>query len=149
MQPFDKVVRVGTEMTYGGRFYSIYCHVKYNEKGRLSISGVEGPLPSGNCLGACGQIDMHSWDIKTYAPGWYPDKVSNFRQTWKRWHLNDLRSTCEHQRARGETYRTHPGAQCPDCGYKLGTAWLFEPVPEHVLEWLYNLPDTDRQPAWI
>jgi hypothetical protein len=29
-----------------------------SEDGRFSISGVIGPLPSGNALGGCGQIDM-------------------------------------------------------------------------------------------
>jgi hypothetical protein len=38
---------------------------------------------------------------------------------------------------------------CPVCGYKYGSAWLREEVPADVLEWLRNLPDTDRQPAWV
>lgn len=33
--------------------------------------------------------------------------------------------------------------------YSYGTAWVHEPVPEHVLEWLYHLPDTPVQPAWV
>jgi hypothetical protein len=38
---------------------------------------------------------------------------------------------------------------CPVCGYKYGSAWLREEVPADVLEWLRELPDTDRQPAWV
>ena len=38
---------------------------------------------------------------------------------------------------------------CPVCGYKYGTSWLHEEVPEDVLQWLRDLPDTKRQPAWI
>jgi hypothetical protein len=38
---------------------------------------------------------------------------------------------------------------CPVCGYKYGSAWLREEVPADVLEWLSELPDTDRQPAWV
>ena len=37
---------------------------------------------------------------------------------------------------------------CPVCGYKWGSSWLYEPLPEDVIEWLKNLPDTDKMPAW-
>ncbi len=30
---------------------------------------------------------------------------------------------------------------CTACGYKYGSAWLKEDVPEDVLEWLHGLPD--------
>ena len=86
---FRKVVRPGTSETYGGRGYSIFVRIEYKE-GNLSLCGVEGPLQSGNCLGSCGQIDMHEWNIKRYAPGWTPGKVKKLRDIWKRWHLNDL-----------------------------------------------------------
>lgn len=38
---------------------------------------------------------------------------------------------------------------CPECGYKYGTAWRKETVPDTVLDFLKSLPDTDKQPAWI
>jgi hypothetical protein len=38
---------------------------------------------------------------------------------------------------------------CPVCGYKYGTAWLFEEIPADVLQWLENLPDTKITPAWV
>lgn len=41
------------------------------------------------------------------------------------------------------------GKPCPVCGYKYGTSWLKEDVPEDVLQFLYNLPDTTRKPAWV
>jgi len=50
-------------------------------------------------------------------------------------------------------HRDHPlgfiGRPCPVCGYKYGTSWIKEEVPEEVVEWLYNLPDSKREPAWI
>jgi hypothetical protein len=49
------------------------------------------------------------------------------------WHLNDMHAECEHQSARGETYQTHPGAACPDCDYRLGSAWLKREVPADVI----------------
>lgn len=39
--------------------------------------------------------------------------------------------------------------KCETCGYSYGSAWLFEPVPDDVLEWLIALPDTDKTPAWV
>ena len=38
---------------------------------------------------------------------------------------------------------------CPVCGYKYGSSWIKEEVPEDVLEFLYNLPDSEIQPAWV
>ena len=38
---------------------------------------------------------------------------------------------------------------CPTCGYKYGSAWLFEAVPEDVLQFLTDLPDSDLVPAWV
>lgn len=38
---------------------------------------------------------------------------------------------------------------CPVCGYKYGTEWKKEEVPQDVIEWLMNLPDTETEPAWI
>ena len=144
MTDFSKIVRIGTAATYGGRRYSVYCKIEYRN-GRLYITGVEGPLTSGNCIGSAGQIDMN---ITKYAPGWDAEQESRFREVWQRWNLNNMRSACEHQRARGETYEAHPHAVCGDCGYHLGSAWLKEEVPSDVLSYLASLPDTDRTPAW-
>ncbi len=38
---------------------------------------------------------------------------------------------------------------CPTCGYKYGTQWLKQDVPDDVLEWLRTLPDSDITPAWV
>lgn len=49
------------------------------------------------------------------------------------WHMNDLHAECEHQQARGETYQTHPDARCPECGYRLGSAWLKRDLPADII----------------
>lgn len=41
------------------------------------------------------------------------------------------------------------GKPCPVCGYKWGTQWRAECVPEEVLNWLEALPDSKRTPAWV
>ena len=113
------VIRPGTMLTWsGGRWASIYCSIKLTKDGRLSISGVVGPLPSGNALGSCGQIDMGFWhrnpdhndkrttepirprDIR-FRPGWTIDKWLQFLEYWHLHHLNDMHAGCEHQQAEG------------------------------------------------
>lgn len=38
---------------------------------------------------------------------------------------------------------------CEVCGYRYGSAWLREDVPQSVIEWLQGLPETDLKPAWV
>lgn len=52
------------------------------------------------------------------------------------WHLNDMHAECEHQQARGETYAANPGAECPDCGYHLGSAWTKRALPPEVIRFV-------------
>lgn len=41
------------------------------------------------------------------------------------------------------------GKPCPVCGYKYGTEWKKEEVPKEVIDWLFALPETTIEPAWI
>jgi hypothetical protein len=55
-------------------------------------------------------------------------------EVWERWHLNDMRAGCEHQRALGwSRYEDHPSEPCPVCGYEYGSAWLYEPLPDEIV----------------
>lgn len=38
---------------------------------------------------------------------------------------------------------------CPICGYKYGSSWLKEDVPQDVLEFLASLPESPKRPAWV
>lgn len=101
-RPFTKIVRVGITLVHDGRherLAAVFCKIQFDAAGRLSITGVEGPLPNGDALGSCGQIVMSDWNIVAYAPGWDADRVEKFREIWRQWHLNDMRAGCEHQRA--------------------------------------------------
>lgn len=73
----------------------VFVFLEYDE-GKLSISGVEGPKSNGDCLGACGQIELQ--DVTEFSTGWDEDMLDMFKAVWKRWHLNDMRPGCEHQR---------------------------------------------------
>jgi len=97
MENFSQVYRIGTARSYGGRAYSIFVKAEFKD-GRLSISGVEGPTHGGNCIGACGQIDMHlKPEDVTPAPGWTTDSIARLLAIWDKWHLNDMKAGCEHQ----------------------------------------------------
>lgn len=168
-ESIDKVVRIGSVKTYGGRWASVYCIIEY-KNGRLSISGVVGPLHSGNCLGSCGQIIMSWTPIVKYAKGWTPSMVNRFLDVWDRWHLNDLQAGTPEQMDYVRNYRkNHARANYSDyeelCSalktaglyeviradgalYKYGHGWIFEPVPADVLQFLDSLPVSDKTPAW-
>lgn len=38
---------------------------------------------------------------------------------------------------------------CPVCGYKYGTQWRKQEVPQDVIAFLQSLPEADREPAWV
>ena len=146
VKPFKKSCRLGTTKV-GKRNGSVYVKIEWDGKS-LSITGVVGPLPSGNALGSCGHFE-HPIQIETYAQGWTAWEIQKLWALWDRWHLNDMRAGCEHQRALGWTkYDDHPSEPCPTCGYKYGTAWLTEEVPQDVLEWLAELPRADKPCPW-
>ncbi len=145
MEQIDKVVCLGTSQTYGGRHYRIYCHIRFGD-GKLSITGVEGPLANGNCLGECGQIDMHLRDAQStikLEKGWNKAMLEQFFNIWQEWHLNTLHAGCEHQRQnKTEDF-------CEVCQYKSGSKWLTKEVPVAVLQFLTQLPETTHNYAWV
>ena len=87
------------------------------------------------------------WPIKTNNINTYfsaPHTAGDARTTvgyaqYFGYHLNDMHAQCIHQEARGETWTTHPSAVCPDCGYKLGSAWLKRELPAVVIRWAESL----------
>lgn len=150
---------------------------------RLSITGVEGPKRNGDARGSCGQCVDALDRLMTLDAGWSPEMVRRLKAEWERWHLNDMRAGCEHQRKAGwdtrpidpskplDTYGKHfPGQQqaswnmltwirrnehpegllcepCDVCGYKFGSAWKAEEVPQDVLAFLGALPQNDGLPG--
>lgn len=137
------------DIKIGQKYAPVFVEIEF-ENGNLSLHGVVGPTIGGNARGSAGQIQAELKDrSRRVAPGWNRKMIDRLYNTWERWHLNDLRAECAHQRARGEKWSTHPSAVCPDCGYRLGSAWLKENVPADVINWLFSLPNTDRQPNWV
>lgn len=174
MEDFEKIVNPGFARE-GGR-WAVFCKIEY-KAGRLSITGVVGPMKGGDCRGSCGQIV--GAEIVEYMEGWTPALVQEFYAIWDAWHLNDMRAGCEHQRKmRWEEARINPadlpkstanrdargilamwvrpnehpagilGKRCPECGYKYGTSWLPEEIPAGVIAFLRALPESKLVPSW-
>ena len=94
-----RVINPAMGRTYEGRTYNIYVEINYKD-GKLSIHGVGGPKSNGDCIGSCGQnvSEVRSGDPKD---NWTPEMITKLCDIWDRWHLNDMRPECEHQRALG------------------------------------------------
>lgn len=91
MKAFTKIIRPFTTSTIDGRTVPVFFKIVYGDGGKLSITGVEGPTPNGNCYGEFGQLINNDWKIDTLADGWSYNMVCQFRAIWQAWHLNNLR----------------------------------------------------------
>ncbi len=118
VRTIDKIIRPGSIPPYeGASRVDVFCRIQFDGS-RLSITGTEGPLPSGNARGSSGQIaggyahrNPADNDARTsepiapediiFARGWTADLWLDFLDVWKAWHLNDMQAGCEHQRAAG------------------------------------------------
>lgn len=81
----------------------VFVEVFYKD-GKLSMTGVEGPLRNGDAIGSCGQIDGHlKLEDLTLMDGWTIEDVRRLFEIWHEWHLNDMQPGCEHQRANWNT----------------------------------------------
>ena len=163
-EDFVKIVRIGTKKTPSGRYYSVFATISYID-GKLSITGVEGPAKSGNCIGSCGQIEDYLEGFYNFAKGWSFSKLQTFRKFWREWHLNDMIAGSPRQEAYLNENGRHGYAEnledlekaglSPDTEYLhhgkpyvYGSDWLAKEVPAHVLDFLKNLPDADRPHPW-
>ncbi len=170
MAHFKKIVRLGLINGYGKNRMNVFCKINLKEKDEglcLSISGVEGPLQSGNARGGCGQIIMSGIDIVEFAPGWNRTKLNKFLEIWNKWHLNSTNAgTVEQDKIIEKAKKQYPDKfqtdhyeSCctflkeadlyEDSGHKYGSAWLFRELPKDVVEFLKALPDTNKTPAWV
>ncbi|MDR1315697.1 MAG: hypothetical protein LBK13_02385 [Spirochaetales bacterium] len=169
MEQFVKAVNPG-RIEMRGRLREMFISIEFRSDGILSICGAARPRHSGNCARSCGQCDDELEEISVFHKGWSKEKARNLRRAWNDWPLNRLRPGCAHkaewkmskilEMPEGEnkmagwiTPEEHPGRllnkPCPVCGYKYGSPWKEKHVPDDVLAWLYNLPDTKITPAWV
>lgn len=92
-----------------------------------------------------GQILDSVKRIVTPLQGWSAEDVAKLAENWDRWHLNTMQAGCVHQPPESLVYEDSPYGRrvnfehtprCPVTGYKYGSAWLTEAVPEDVLAWV-------------
>jgi len=83
----------------GDNAHAAFAKVEFKD-GKLSITGVIGPMYNGNSHGSCGQCHREISE-GTPVAGWNEEMLAKFCEIWKRWHLNDLNPCCQHQRALG------------------------------------------------
>lgn len=156
----------------------MYLKIKLSENDNISISGVIGPLKSGNCRGGCGQIIDKLSDIVVYNKGWDENTVLKLKALWKKCHLNDLKAGTPEQedaismgRAEGNKYEYIAACNYlksiglykvpvkdaqPYSKYKLekdtyayGSAWLRFDVAKEDIEELFSFPKSEKEPAWV
>ena len=131
-----------------GRYIDVFLKVEFAD-GCLTISGVEGPLKTGNCLGSCRQIEYWTKLSNIKGKDLSLKECIKLLNIWREWHLNNMQAGCEHQREllkciKDRSYdhlmKIPEFKKCSKCDYAYGSAWLKKEVPTNVLEWLKNLP---------
>lgn len=163
----DKVVCLGiAKDEYYDRFSPLYCRIQYDGE-RLSITGVHGPLPNGDVRASapagrsCGQLSLPDYSFKRFEAGWNHEKVNMLAFIWENFHLNDMNAGTAIQTFFLENYKKVYGVDVgfgdleyllseaglnpdPFTGHRYGTSWLYNPVPNWAIEWLKNLPETNK-----
>lgn len=131
-----------------------YVKLPYEEKRRKAIVEIELKNTDGKYkLSMCGEIKKYSWgqcneEIKKYivAPG---QNFNRIMEVWEQYHLNDMHAGTQKQeqyiRKHIKTYDYNTVCEelkkaglYEDGGYKYGSGWLYEPIPESVLDEIFN-----------
>ena len=140
-----------TKNTKYNRRFEIDIKLQETEKGKgLSICG--------STRNQFGQIadcirELMNEGITDYPNGWDKRTLARVLYIWDAWHLNDTRAGTVKQTAILRPWmKANPGKdyteQCNylfshglliDDGYKYGSAWLFERLPDDVAEFITNL----------
>jgi hypothetical protein len=101
MTTINKKVHPFSTKTERGTLAPVICEIEYDGS-NLSITGSHD--------GGGGQIQHTMREIpeekRVYSPGWTSDLVTQFLDTWDRWHLNDMRAGCKHQRKDWDSKKT-------------------------------------------
>lgn len=166
MTDFSKVVHIGRNNEG-----QIFCKIKYKDK-KLSISGVIAPKRNGDAS-SCGQIydSLIDDDVIPNSKGcaWNNKSIVKFVRIWKKWHLNHAQAGSPRQTKylednpiTGGDYYTQACEALKEAGlnpdndyiyngkpYNYGHSWLPIEVPQNIVNYLHQLPDTDIQPAWV
>ena len=163
---FAKTLLIGTEAGFNRNGsparLNVFVTVKFDGS-RLSITGVSGPMASGDCKGSAGQCVNAVRSVDDFAAGWDASSAARLATIWDRWHLNDTVPGTPRQMEwiRANTFPGYPmeyyvwavegltaAGLNPDQGYKYGSAWLTEQVPDTILAELQAMPDSLIPNPW-
>ncbi|MCR4331052.1 MAG: hypothetical protein NUV49_04215 [Patescibacteria group bacterium] len=152
----------------------VFCDIKYTGDGKLSISG-NMPNGGGQINTMLREIPeeereyMPGWDAETFnrfLDVWDEWHLNDMRagcehqraEKWENKRIDpvEVPGVIANRDERGVLAiwvrkSEHPEGllcePCPVCGYKYGSAWLKEEVPEDVLSFLVSLPDSGIDPG--
>lgn len=145
METYKRVIHPTTSME---------VTITYRSDGRLSLNG----------RGTHGSGQIHKYLTKDKPAPWFTNHdCFRLQCVWERWHLNDMRAGTPRQEEAVRKWRPKaddPGfkAACKmlesidlltDNGYRYGSGWLKEDVPEEILKWLFTLPGTGHTYAEV
>lgn len=141
-------VRKITPAVYKGQgLRRMRIQITFTDDGVLMLSG-GGPRSQGQCL-----LDLVADDVIP-TPGFNHLMLNTLYHFWKHWHLNNMKAGDPVQerevwrwRYQGNQYSYE--AACKHLekkgllvhdGYRYGSAWKKEEVPDRILKWLFTLP---------
>jgi hypothetical protein len=88
-----------------------------------------------------GQCIDRMWSVLgagKLARGADPADVRLIADVWERWHLNAMRPGCAHvevpEGTKSTSDRLDNTPPCPRSGYRWGSAWLYEPLPDGLVD---------------
>lgn len=134
------IIQLTLEEQGGERVMHTIEHEPVARVTRLSISGA-GLERSARDIAYGGQCRDALEELRELAPGWTQADVDSIAAIWDRWHLNDLRAACAHMDLpEDKSYDARHHIECEaGTGYKYGTAWLVEPLPDDVVTEMQRL----------
>jgi hypothetical protein len=97
--------------------------------GHIVGKGCRSWYSAGQCLDAFSEITR-------FTNRWSAGELADILAIWSAYHLNELNSHCAHQDSDVKWDIVPP---CSVTGYKAGSAWLYAPIPNHVLITLTGL----------
>jgi hypothetical protein len=101
---------------------------------------------------AAGMIMLAVLVDPTFEPvsPWTAGDVRSLHDLWQRWRLNQMRAACAHMDLPDDpSYDARRNIVCPVTGYRYGSAWLYEPIPESVIAEIRRLEEVaSRAERW-
>jgi len=133
-----KRLKVGTVDRQG-----VYIEIRLQPTHNGDVLSIRADIrASGHCVGGGQTLDTVRAVAErgTLTAPFTRETIQKLLAIWDRWHLNDMRPGCPHQRALGwVSYDEHPNEPCPECGYRYGSDWLYEALPPEIRAFLEEL----------